>query len=163
GCTGRSARRQRVQLVVRRAARRAEPDLRRARPGAACPAGRRQAQAGAAQAAAADIAEHSPASAATGERPAPLHGPDAVSVALRHGSVLRASVAGYGLCCRRPFHAALVAASARCLTAYDTVIKSVAIRALSSAGERSLHTGEVVGSIPTAPTIKSAFRLLSKP
>jgi hypothetical protein len=26
-------------------------------------------------------------------------------------------------------------------------------RALSSAGERSLHTGEVVGSIPTAPTI----------
>ena len=25
-------------------------------------------------------------------------------------------------------------------------------RALSSAGERSLHTGEVVGSIPTAPT-----------
>jgi hypothetical protein len=24
---------------------------------------------------------------------------------------------------------------------------------LSSAGERSLHTGEVVGSIPTAPTI----------
>ena len=27
------------------------------------------------------------------------------------------------------------------------------IRALSSAGERSLHTGEVVGSIPTAPTI----------
>jgi hypothetical protein len=27
-------------------------------------------------------------------------------------------------------------------------------RALSSAGERSLHTGEVVGSIPTAPTIK---------
>ena len=28
------------------------------------------------------------------------------------------------------------------------------IRALSSAGERSLHTGEVVGSIPTAPTIQ---------
>ena len=28
-------------------------------------------------------------------------------------------------------------------------------RALSSAGERSLHTGEVVGSIPTAPTIIS--------
>jgi hypothetical protein len=27
------------------------------------------------------------------------------------------------------------------------------VRALSSAGERSLHTGEVVGSIPTAPTI----------
>src|SRR5215470_7724474 len=27
-------------------------------------------------------------------------------------------------------------------------------RALSSAGERALHTGEVVGSIPTAPTIK---------
>src|ERR1700689_5237176 len=26
------------------------------------------------------------------------------------------------------------------------------VRALSSAGERSLHTGEVVGSIPTAPT-----------
>ena len=26
-------------------------------------------------------------------------------------------------------------------------------RALSSARERSLHTGEVVGSIPTAPTI----------
>src|SRR5262249_18054780 len=30
------------------------------------------------------------------------------------------------------------------------------IRALSSAGERSLHTGEVVGSIPTAPTTKSS-------
>ena len=30
-------------------------------------------------------------------------------------------------------------------------------RALSSAGERSLHTGEVVGSIPTAPTIKCAI------
>ena len=28
-------------------------------------------------------------------------------------------------------------------------------RALSSAGERSLHTGEVVGSIPTAPTTES--------
>src|SRR5262249_2730606 len=28
-------------------------------------------------------------------------------------------------------------------------------RALSSAGERSLHTGEVVGSIPTAPTSKA--------
>src|SRR6266446_7211846 len=28
-------------------------------------------------------------------------------------------------------------------------------RALSSAGERSLHTGEVVGSIPTAPTTSS--------
>jgi hypothetical protein len=27
--------------------------------------------------------------------------------------------------------------------------------ALSSAGERSLHTGEVVGSIPTAPTTQS--------
>ena len=30
-------------------------------------------------------------------------------------------------------------------------------RALSSAGERSLHTGEVVGSIPTAPTILSPW------
>src|SRR5262249_32637208 len=30
-------------------------------------------------------------------------------------------------------------------------------RALSSAGERSLHTGEVVGSIPTAPTILRVF------
>src|SRR5262249_17853587 len=29
--------------------------------------------------------------------------------------------------------------------------------ALSSAGERSLHTGEVVGSIPTAPTILRDF------
>src|SRR6476659_4067543 len=28
------------------------------------------------------------------------------------------------------------------------------VRALSSAGERSLHTGEVAGSIPAAPTIK---------
>jgi hypothetical protein len=27
------------------------------------------------------------------------------------------------------------------------------VRALSSAGERSLHTGEVAGSIPAAPTI----------
>ena len=27
------------------------------------------------------------------------------------------------------------------------------VRALSSAGERSLHTGEVIGSIPIAPTI----------
>ena len=31
-------------------------------------------------------------------------------------------------------------------------------RALSSAGERSLHTGEVVGSIPTAPTIRRGCR-----
>src|SRR5208282_884200 len=30
-------------------------------------------------------------------------------------------------------------------------------RALSSAGERSLHTGEVVGSIPTAPTSLRCF------
>src|SRR6185437_211418 len=30
-------------------------------------------------------------------------------------------------------------------------------RALSSAGERSLHTGEVVGSIPTAPTIEITY------
>ena len=28
------------------------------------------------------------------------------------------------------------------------------VRALSSAVERSLHTGEVIGSIPIAPTIK---------
>ena len=31
-------------------------------------------------------------------------------------------------------------------------------RALSSAGERSLHTREVVGSIPTAPTTKAVSR-----
>ena len=31
--------------------------------------------------------------------------------------------------------------------------RSEAFRAFSSAGERSLHTGEVVGSIPTTPTI----------
>src|SRR5262245_7600846 len=36
--------------------------------------------------------------------------------------------------------------------------QTVACRALSSAGERSLHTGEVVGSIPTAPTIKSPVK-----
>src|SRR5438874_1793242 len=30
-------------------------------------------------------------------------------------------------------------------------------RALSSAGERSLHTGEVVGSIPTVPTTKACI------
>src|SRR5262249_3401490 len=29
------------------------------------------------------------------------------------------------------------------------------VRALSSAGERSLHTGEVIGSIPIAPTIQA--------
>src|ERR1700722_2208710 len=34
-------------------------------------------------------------------------------------------------------------------------------RALSSAGERSLHTGEVVGSIPTAPTIHARCLFLS--
>ena len=38
-------------------------------------------------------------------------------------------------------------------TARDRLPKSAVGRALSSAGERSLHTGEVVGSIPTAPTI----------
>src|SRR5690606_18459563 len=38
-------------------------------------------------------------------------------------------------------------------------IRAAATWALSSAGERSLHTGEVVGSIPTAPTITGhAFR-----
>src|SRR4051812_22974778 len=31
------------------------------------------------------------------------------------------------------------------------------VRALSSAGERSLHTGEVAGSIPAAPTIFREF------
>ena len=39
------------------------------------------------------------------------------------------------------------------LTLRTPVPKPYASRALSSAGERSLHTGEVVGSIPTAPTI----------
>jgi hypothetical protein len=34
------------------------------------------------------------------------------------------------------------------------------VRALSSAGERSLHTGEVVGSIPTAPTTACTNRKL---
>jgi hypothetical protein len=34
-------------------------------------------------------------------------------------------------------------------------------RALSSAGERSLHTGEVIGSIPIAPTIQGRHRSLS--
>src|SRR5581483_12367441 len=34
-------------------------------------------------------------------------------------------------------------------------------RALSSAGERSLHTGKVVGSIPTAPTTATATRAVS--
>ena len=43
------------------------------------------------------------------------------------------------------------------LTPETAALKS-AHRALSSAGERSLHTGEVVGSIPTAPT----SRLLNK-
>src|SRR5947209_6462279 len=33
--------------------------------------------------------------------------------------------------------------------------ETAARRALSSAGERSLHTGEVVGSSPTAPTNQS--------
>src|ERR1043166_1154549 len=39
--------------------------------------------------------------------------------------------------------------------------ETAAQRALSSAGERSLHTGEVVGSIPTAPT-KQTFRVTSE-
>ena len=45
------------------------------------------------------------------------------------------------------------AARLRCLDTIESsrlIVRS--IRALSSAGERSLHTGEVVGSIPTAPT-----------
>ena len=36
----------------------------------------------------------------------------------------------------------------------------VLVRALSSAGERSLHTGEVAGSIPAAPTIFLRFSRL---
>jgi hypothetical protein len=35
------------------------------------------------------------------------------------------------------------------------------VRALSSAGERSLHTGEVAGSIPAAPTIASTCLLFT--
>jgi hypothetical protein len=33
-------------------------------------------------------------------------------------------------------------------------------RAVSSAGERTLHTGGVVGSIPTPPTISASNRVL---
>jgi hypothetical protein len=38
------------------------------------------------------------------------------------------------------------------IAAPNSLSETAARRALSSAGERSLHTGEVVGSIPTAPT-----------
>src|SRR5260370_2130448 len=44
------------------------------------------------------------------------------------------------------------------LPAFDRARKS---RAHSSAGERSLHTGEVQGSIPCAPTMFKGFRALT--
>src|SRR5215472_14345294 len=56
-----------------------------------------------------------------------------------------------------PSHGLGLASFANAL-AFDWQGNGNGIRALSSAGERSLHTREVVGSIPTAPTSSPTLR-----
>src|SRR5262249_38065361 len=88
--------------------------------------------------------------------PRPRGPADADAIRLRTAAGATAGRIPVTLIQRRAGHHIIWAAGAARLTARRCALrKTRSGRALSSAGERSLHTGEVVGSIPTAPTRKS--------
>src|SRR5262249_22686845 len=85
--------------------------------------------------------------------PRPRGPADADAIRLRTAAGATAGRIPVTLIQRRAGHHITWAAGAARLTARRCALrKTRSGRALSSAGERSLHTGEVVGSIPTAPT-----------
>src|SRR5262249_5366981 len=88
--------------------------------------------------------------------PRPRGPADADAIRLRTAAGATAGRIPVTLIQRRAGHHITWAAGAARLTARRRALrKTRSGRALSSAGERSLHTGEGGGSIPTAPTIQN--------